>query len=96
MLSVTQSDLGSIRELGQYGPMKQPEQVGIDHIKESHEGVVIEKNQYYNADPSGLRTGNGPGPDYFSTLEQVSRDAEAVLDMVNCFDCFIVLEFCLE
>lgn len=72
---------GSIRELGEYGPMKQPEKVGIDHIKESYEGERIDKNQYYNADPSGLRSGNRPGPESVSTLEQVALDAESVLDM---------------
>ena len=75
--------IGSIRELGQYGPMKATDKVGIDKVKENMEGIKIDKNEYYNADPSGLRTGNGPGPSYVETFEKVAIDAENVLQKVS-------------
>ena len=74
---------GSIRELGQYGPMKETDKVGIDTIKENLEGIKINKNEYYNPDPSGARTGNGPGPSYVETFEKVAIDAENVLQKVS-------------
>ena len=39
----------------------------------------MEKSAHYAADPSGMRTGNGPGPQLSETLEQVCADAEAAL-----------------
>ena len=74
---------GSIRELGEYGPMKEIDKAGIDTIKENLEGVVITKNEYYNPDPSGIRTGNRPGPSYVETFESVILDAENVLQKVS-------------
>jgi hypothetical protein len=75
--------LGSIQELGQFGPMKETDKVGIDTVKESMEGFKIDKNEYYNPDPSGIRTGNGPGPSAIETFEKVAIDAENVLQKVN-------------
>ena len=48
-------------------------------MKEQYEGVALEKSAHYAADPSGMRTGNGPGPQLSETLEQVCADAEAAL-----------------
>lgn len=63
--------------------MKEPDKVGIDSIKESLEGAKIMKNEYYNPDPAGTRTGNGPGPSYVETLDKVAVDAENVLEKVK-------------
>lgn len=68
--------------------MKEPDKVGIDTIKEGLEGAKITKNEYYNPDPSGIRTGNGPGPSFVETLDRVSIDAENVLAKV----CDVLLE----
>ena len=62
--------------------MKEPDKVGIDTIKESCEGAKITKNEYYNPDPSGVRTGNGPRTSLVETLDRVSIDAENVLEKV--------------
>eukprot|EP00622_Pseudochattonella_farcimen_P007223 FR743160.1.p1 GENE.FR743160.1~~FR743160.1.p1 ORF type:complete len:234 (+),score=38.88 FR743160.1:47-703(+) len=48
-------------------------------MKEQYEGAALEKSTHYAADPSGMRTGNGPGPQLSETLEQVCADAEAAL-----------------
>jgi hypothetical protein len=70
---------GAVRDLAKYGPMKPQDEHGIDGIKEEHEGVAIEKSANYVADPSGMRTGNGPGPQLAETLERVCQDAQDVL-----------------
>ncbi|GMI46687.1 hypothetical protein TrCOL_g1635 [Triparma columacea] len=69
-----------LRELGKYGPMKKVEEQGLDEVKEKYEGAELMKNEYYQADPSGLRTGNGPGPELAATLERVATDAETYCD----------------
>lgn len=68
--------VGTVRELAKYGPMKPQEDQGIDRIKEQYEGAAVEKSAEYVADPSGLRTGNGPGAQLAETLERVCADAE--------------------
>ena len=60
--------------------MKPPDKAGLDVIQEEHNGVVIDKNEYYQPDPTGTRTGNGPGPQLASTMERVAADAEALLN----------------
>ena len=77
--------IGAIRELGQYGPMKPPDKAGLDHVQEEFAGVSIDKGEFYCADPTGMRTGNGVGPRLTETFEQVARDAEAVLSAVSIF-----------
>lgn len=74
---------GGIRDLAIYGPMKNPQKAGLDEINEKYNGEIIEKNEYYQADPSGTRTGNGVGPQLTETIERVCRDIEAVLDKNN-------------
>ncbi|GMH67763.1 hypothetical protein TrRE_jg4832 [Triparma retinervis] len=69
-----------LRELGKYGPMKKVEEQGLDEVKEKYEGAELVKNEYYQADPSGLRTGNGPGPELAATLDRVATDAETYCD----------------
>jgi hypothetical protein len=69
----------NVRELAKHGPMKPPDQRGLDEIKEE-EGEKIEKGQYYQSDPLGNRTGNGPGPQLADTIEKVSLDALAAIN----------------
>jgi len=69
----------NVRELAKHGPMKPPDQRGLDEIKEE-EGVKIEKGQYYSSDPLGHRTGNGPGPQLADTMEKVCLDALATIN----------------
>lgn len=68
--------IGGMRQLAQFGPMKPTEEHGIDSIKEQYENTPIEKGATYSADPSGARTGNGPGPQLAETIERVCKDAE--------------------
>ena len=49
-------------------------------MKEQYEGAALEKSAHYAADPSGMRTGNGPGPQLSETLEQVCADAEVRIE----------------
>lgn len=71
--------IGGILELGRYGPMKKPDKAGIDEINEKYNGETIEKTEYYQPDPTGMRTGNGPGPQLVETIERVAKDTESVL-----------------
>lgn len=45
--------------------------------------MSIDKNPYYRADPSGIRTGNGVAPDMMEMIERVCADTESVLDKTN-------------
>jgi len=74
-----QMTVENVRELAKYGPMKPPDQRGLDEIKEE-EGAKIEKGQYYASDPLGHRTGNGPGPQLADTMEKVCLDALAAIN----------------
>lgn len=73
---------GSIRELAKYGPMKPPDKVGLDVIQEE-DGVFIEKSANYQPDPTGMRTGNGPGQQLMDVMEKVAVDAESLLMKVS-------------
>ena len=73
---------GGLREMAKHGPMKHPNKAGIDEIAEKHAGEVIDKGQYYQADPSGVRTGNGVGPQLSDTIERVCLDTESILSKV--------------
>jgi hypothetical protein len=75
--------VGGLREMALYGPMKPPDKAGLDEINEKYNGVVIDKNQYYLADPTGVRNGNGVGPQLQETMERVCKDTEAVLSGVS-------------
>jgi hypothetical protein len=74
---------GALRDLGDHGPMKPPDKAGLDSIDEEYRGAVLDKNEFYKADPTGNRTGNGPGPQLRETIERVCIDAEAALDKNN-------------
>lgn len=73
----------ALREMAKYGPMKLPDKAGLDEIAEKYEGRHVEKNEFYQADPTGLRTGNGVGPQLSATIEQVCADAEIILMKEN-------------
>lgn len=75
--------VGGLREMAKYGPMKHPNKAGLDEIGETYNGEAIEKGPHYQPDPSGVRTGNGPGPQLAETIERVCIDTEAVLDAVS-------------
>lgn len=70
--------VGGVRDVGLYGPMKPTDQFGLDTIKEEA-GEIIDKGEYYRPDPTGHRTGNGPGPQLMETIEKVALDAESVI-----------------
>ena len=70
----------SLHELGKYGPMKKADEQGIDTIKEKYDNATLTKNEFYDPDPQGLRTGNGPGPQLAETLDRVAKDAEEYAD----------------
>jgi len=72
-----------LREMAKYGPMKPPDKAGLDEIAEKYEGKDIEKNEFYQADPTGLRTGNGVGPQLSTIIEQVCNDTEMILKKEN-------------
>lgn len=74
---------GALRDLGDHGPMKPPDKAGLDSIDEDYRDVKIDKNEYYKPDPTGNRTGNGPGPHLRETIERVCVDAESILDKNN-------------
>ena len=44
---------------------------------------MITKNENYNPDPSGARTGNGVGPQLSDTMERVALDAEEAISKVT-------------
>ena len=71
---------GSMRELARHGPMKPPDEQGIDAIKEEYEDAQIEKGEFYEPDPTGMRNGNGVGPQLAETFERVCADAEQAID----------------
>ena len=74
---------GGIRELAMYGPMKNPKDAGLDEIQEKYNNLQLDKNEFYQADPTGARTGNGVGPQLTETIERVASDVIAILDKVR-------------
>lgn len=75
--------IGSLFELGKYGPMKPSNAIGIDELQEKLTGKLIEKGEFYESDPMGIRTGNGAGPTIVKAFDKVIQDAEAALDQVS-------------
>jgi hypothetical protein len=74
--------IGGLSELAKHGPMKQPDKVGLDNINEKYNNEIIDKNEFYCADPTGIRTGNGVGPQLTETVDRVIRDTEEILGNV--------------
>lgn len=83
---------GALPDLAQFGPMKKPDKAGLDTINEKYNGEIIEKNEYYQPDPTGNRTGNGVGPQLTETIDRVIADTQSVLDPVG-FDRFFTYVF---
>lgn len=52
-------------------------------LKERLESLKINKGEHYCADPSGMRDGNGCGPQLSETIEKVVTDAEKYVDKVS-------------
>lgn len=52
-------------------------------LKEKLENLKIDKGEFYTPDPTGLRTGNGVGPQLTETIEKVAQDAEMYIDKVG-------------
>ena len=76
---------GALPDLAQFGPMKKPDKAGLDTISEKYNGEFIDKNEYYQPDPTGNRTGNGVGPQLTETIDRVVADTQSVLDPVRMF-----------
>eukprot|EP00891_Asterochloris_glomerata_P003978 jgi/Astpho2/3978/fgenesh1_pm.00063_%23_11_t len=73
-------------ELAQYGPAKRPDQQGIDEYAEQ----PVEQGEFYKADPTGRRTGNGEQPLHMAAnvlQDQVAKKVvltrKALLDAVD-------------
>ena len=80
---------GYAEQLADYGPAKPAKERGIDHIQEeadevakAHGEEVKEKkrNEYYQEDPLGARTGNRCKPELGEIIKKTIADAKAVLD----------------
>ena len=63
------------RALALHGAMKNPDHLG--------EIVAFEKGDHFREDPSGLRTGNAPGPEAANTLQRVAQDLDDFIDKVE-------------
>lgn len=64
--------------LGQFGVAKSPTEQGLDQYQEdSH---TKQRGEFYEADPMGLRTGEGVSPQLRDVLQQVSEDAKQYLN----------------
>lgn len=81
-----------VRDLAQYGPMRPQDKQGIDEVHDRYEGAGAgagaaagERGEFYTPDPTGQRSGNGPGPQLAATLVRVCEDAESMLrkDLVD-------------
>eukprot|EP00640_Fibrocapsa_japonica_P002318 CAMPEP_0113936234 /NCGR_PEP_ID=MMETSP1339-20121228/3189_1 /TAXON_ID=94617 /ORGANISM="Fibrocapsa japonica" /LENGTH=286 /DNA_ID=CAMNT_0000938633 /DNA_START=108 /DNA_END=968 /DNA_ORIENTATION=+ /assembly_acc=CAM_ASM_000762 len=71
---------GAVRALGKYGPMKPPDQQGLDEVEDKFgEKPIPDRGEFYEADPTGIRTGEGVGPQLVETLERVCADAEQAI-----------------
>jgi len=55
----------------------------LDEINEKYNGAEIEKNEFYCPDPTGMRTGQGVGPQLSATIDRVIQDTLEVLH-TNC------------
>ena len=68
------------RGLAKYGPMKKPDEAGLDEVKEKHLGEVVKNGPYYSSDPTGVRTGDAPEPNMAETLMRTAQDLEDYVD----------------
>ena len=66
-------------ELAKYGVAKHPEKQNLDEYQENFGYGKVEKQEHYNADPTGRRTGNRCDPKVAETLLKTLGDAEAAI-----------------
>ena len=66
-------------ELAKYGVAKHPEKQSLDEYQENFGYGKVEKQEHYNADPTGRRTGNRCDPKVAETLLKTLGDAEAAI-----------------
>mmetsp|Transcript_10750 Transcript_10750/g.34172 ORF Transcript_10750/g.34172 Transcript_10750/m.34172 type:complete len:287 (+) Transcript_10750:28-888(+) len=64
--------------LVEFGPMKRPEEQGLDEVKEKA-GEAIEKGPHYKADPLGQRTGNACAPELAEIVKRTCEEAKACI-----------------
>ncbi|TMW58017.1 hypothetical protein Poli38472_013491 [Pythium oligandrum] len=64
--------------LAKHGVAKAPTEQGLDQYQEGHESN--QRGEFYEADPLGLRTGEGVGPQLTQVLTQVAEDAKQYLN----------------
>lgn len=60
--------------LGQHGAAKLPSEQGLDQYQE--DAATRARGDFYDADPMGLRTGEGVSPQLRTVLQQVADDAK--------------------
>lgn len=70
----------AVRGLCKHGPMKKPEEVGSDAVKEKYLGETVEKGPTYAPDPTGLRTGVAPEAKIAETMMCTAGDLEEYVD----------------
>ena len=80
---------GYAEQLADYGPAKPAKERGIDHIQEEADEIAKthgeevkerKRNEYYQEDPLGARTGNRCKPELGEIIKKTIADAKAVLD----------------
>ena len=80
---------GSAEALADYGPEKRESEKGLDSIQaeadadaRKHGETVPERvrNEFYQEDPSGTRTGNRCRPDLAEVIKKTVEDARATID----------------
>lgn len=80
---------GYAEQLADYGPGKPAKERGIDHIQEEADEVAKKhgekvpdrkRNEYYQEDPLGARTGNRCKPELGEIIKKTIADAKAILD----------------
>ncbi|KAF4316329.1 hypothetical protein BBO99_00006841 [Phytophthora kernoviae] len=64
--------------LGRYGMAKPPQEQGLDAYQEGTDSK--QRGEFYEADPTGHRTGEGVSPQLRDVLSRVSTDAKTLLD----------------
>ena len=64
-------------ELAKYGPAKHPEKQGLDQYQEDFGNGPVEQGPFYNADPTGRRSGNACDPNVSKVLTKTLEEAAA-------------------
>mmetsp|Transcript_25718 Transcript_25718/g.52659 ORF Transcript_25718/g.52659 Transcript_25718/m.52659 type:complete len:285 (-) Transcript_25718:93-947(-) len=72
--------IDAVRGLAKHGPMKKPEEAGLDEVKGKYMGEALEKGQHYASDPTGVRTGQAPDPKFAEVLLRTAQDLSDYID----------------